>query len=170
MRRMFSKNQIKDIVEQGNLNVDGSISGDEIIENMSGYSFIPNETGDGFTMEHIYAGVVKNGNKITFVSAFKITKTADQDYHKLVGSFIIPSDLMDKLYPTEIDGRDILDIKVGGAFASQNSFVSQQYGLEKLTDKLVIRLYNARTNLTTNTEYFIRCECTLLLSENLIPE
>lgn len=168
----LSEKADKDYLDNGFLKLSGGtltgpFSGPSIIEIMNGYSFTKEGSGDGFDIEYIYAGASKTGNKLTLVVAFNITKTSDADYHKVIGSYTIPGDVFNRLYPTTIDGRAILDIKVAGAFETQQSFISIPYGFEKRTNNVALRLYNARGLLTTNTKYFIRAECTLLLSDNL---
>ena len=165
-----------DATISGDLSVTGKITGGEIIENMSGYSFI-NYEWDPMTIEYIYGGVVKNGNKITFALALNITKTASisSGFFPL-GSFRIPTDVLAKLYPTEIGTySSILDFKVINAIDEDNTATPIQVLVDKSTsggahDVIIGAKGNTLNELTTDVKNFVRIEATFLLSDNLIPQ
>ena len=153
----------------GDLDVKGDLTANSIVENMNGYSFV-RVASAGFTYEGIYAGVVKTGNKITFVIACNITKTdADANTCEL-GQFIVPDSVFNRLYPTQIGTYDFLDVRelqcsqneaihrfVNGYCEKREASVKFVFD-DTLGDKLVV-----------NTKYYVRYELTLLLSDNLIP-
>ena len=61
----------------GNVNIDGTlnatkVTGNEIVENMSGYTFEKANNNDKFNFNYIYASIVKNRNKLTFVCYFHL--------------------------------------------------------------------------------------------------
>lgn len=142
------------------LNATGNVTGNSIIENMSGYSFLPNSSID----ETIYAGVVKNGNKITFCLFVRFTADGSA---KPVGTFNIPSAIGAKIYPTQY-GTDTnwVDTKqiTASVSASQGtSFVARMY--KNSNTQFIV---NFRTDqLTSGTQYVARYEVTFLLSPNL---
>ena len=158
----------------GNLTVSGGISGtavtgDSIIENMSGYSFSKTTNADA-TLEYIYAGVVKNGNKLTFAIALNVTKTGTFSSAVDIGDFYLPSAIMDKLYPTTIGGYTLLNM--GAIKITMDGINTKEvaYQIYKSYTNIIFRLTNSanlNTQFTTNDKYYVRVEATFLLSENL---
>lgn len=159
----------KDIAPK-DVNATGKVTGGEIIENMSGYSAeyisIPN-----LTMENVYVGAVKNGNKLTIVCATNFTKLAD-----LVGSqsyliISIPSEVLSKLYPTTIGIYDCLAFTQVKAVASSGQMKDINILIEKQTNNILIDLQGDTINeLPANVKTYVRVEATFLLSDNLVPE
>lgn len=140
----------------------GPVSGPSIVENMSGYSFVASDSSQ--VNEIIYAGVVKNGNKITFVTFVRFTSDLNSF---AVGSFNIPESIGNKIFPTNY-GSDVnwIDSRLISASISASSAVN-----------IVARMYkNSNTQLTINFRnegttsgmtYVARYEATFLLSDNL---
>lgn len=160
----------------GALSVTGDISGDDIsgnsiIENMTGYSFNKGSESTEVTRDFIYAGVVKTGNKITFVIALNLTRTGTQSGGLQIGQFVLPQAIKDKIYPSEIGGYSYVDVKIVQAWASDsNSKDLQLYCVKNVQGNLNVNLNETPVNaLTQNTTYYVRYELTLLLSDNLIP-
>lgn len=191
MRRMFSEKQIKEMISagaqseiaealEGDISIGGDLSvtgdiagaditGDSIIENMSGYSFELIEN-TGITIEGVYAGCVKNGNKLTFVLAVNLTRTDTVDADVQIGAFAVPDDVWSKLYPTQIGGYPFLDVKSIFAFVSESSYKELTSYIMKASDKIRFNVNKSPINsLVLNTKYYYRYEATFLLSENLIP-
>ena len=171
MRRMFSKNQLEvqteELLASGNL---PSVKANEIIENMSGYSFEEGAVNAGLTKEFVYAGVVKNGNKITFVVALNLTRT-DTVLAVDIGNFILPHSIMEKIYPSRIGGYDYVSVGEYSVWSSDATSKNiQLYSLKDVAnDKITIQgNVTPIGDLTANTKYYCRWELTLLLSENLI--
>ena len=150
----------------GDLPVVGTITGGEIIENMSGYSFAYG-TPTGYTIENVYVGVVKNGNKVTFVTAFNITKTsADADSYITIGGYSIPSAIGDKLFTTLVGAHNFLDVKAIDIFSSRTSKVNTSITMNKASNVLV-NVALGTTTLVVDTKYYARYEATFLLSDSL---
>ena len=105
MRRMYSKNQLEEqsieLLRSGKV---PSIKADEIIENMSGYSF--NDIQTDHAWNPVYAGVVKNGNNLTFVVFGSITVDGTQTGNADICNFTLPNDVASKLYPYSIGGMN----------------------------------------------------------------
>lgn len=155
----------------GNVNIAGNFTADSIIENMSGYSFSGAPTSDAErNIEMVYAGIVKNGNKLTCVIALNITRVATITSTLTLGAFSIPADVASKLFPTNIAGYNVLALAHGKAvedftgngedltasfFKGTNAFYGGCYSTAQLN------------NLTLNTKYYFRAEVTFLLSDNL---
>lgn len=155
----------------GNVNIAGNFTADSIIENMSGYTFSGQPTSDAErSIEMVYAGIVKNGNKLTAVIALNITRIATITSALTLGAFGIPADVASKLFPTNIAGYNVLALSHGKAvedftgngqdltasfFKGTNSFYGGCYSTSQLN------------NLTLNTKYYFRAEITFLLSDNL---
>lgn len=155
----------------GDLEVTGDISGDkisgnEIIENMTGYAFGSSE------LDCIYAGVVKNGNKITFVIFGTYTHTDNSA--KTVGRFTIPSDVGAKLYPyTAGELSNVLSQNELCMFEDSSlTSVAKKVKVEMLkvsNVRLDINIRNiSSAGFTENSTYIFRYEQTYLLSDNLI--
>ena len=173
MRRMYSQSQINQIVKNAIANgllddVDvnaKSLSADSIIENMSGYSFSVTEEA-GWTKDIAYAGVVKNGNKLTMVISGNYTRTSDSasSYPEL-GTFTIPSEIGAKIYPISLD---FIDFRILEVFVSLGDSTPVRAFAEKV-DGTHIKL-SSYSATTLNKTYNYRYELTFLLSENLAPQ
>lgn len=146
-------------------NFTGAITSPSIIENMSGYSFV----NDG-NMTIIYAGVVKNGNKITFVVFGSYTKTAGDSF-KGIGNFTnIPSSVGEKLYPfTQGDLTNCLaSSKITMSdISSRTSKTDVILEIAKVSNTNISLRLLALSALTDNSAYLFRVEQTFLLSDNL---
>lgn len=153
-----------------------SVHANEIIENMSGYSAeLDNTLSEYFEKENVYTSVVKTGNKITFVCAFKVTRKASFTGTDLsLAKFTIPSNIGSKLYPVSLAGYNS-----GIAFSSitaMNQYKSgvDIYGLVEKNNNTQLTIYivakNNLDDLTLDTSYYVRVEATFLLSDNLIPQ
>ena len=149
----------------GDLTINGTldatkVTGNEIVEKMSGYSFEKSLIVD----ETIYAGVVKNGNKITF-SLF-VRFTADGTA-KAVGTFNIPSAVGQKIFPTnygsDTNWVDAKQITASISASEGTPFVARMY--KNSNTQFIV---NFRTDqLASGTTYVARYEVTFLLSPNL---
>ena len=140
----------------------GAISAPSIIEDMEGYSFTEVED-NGWTKNITYAGVVKNGNKLTFVCCGVLTKTDnDATQYPIMGKFIIPSDIASKLFP--ISGT-IIDYRFMDWFVSLGDTLNVRAYTEKDSTTSIQML--AYANATLNKAYNFRYELTFLLSDNL---
>lgn len=152
-------------VELNSLDATGLITGGEIVEKMSGYSFNPYSV-TGYSIDPVYVGAVKNGNKLTLVCAIRITKNSGEALNTIsVGAILIPASVLAKLYPfqdTTLDVRRII--------AVDSSYTEKDVGA--FTDKTATGVSIGLNvgELELNTEYYLRVEQTFLLSENLAPE
>ena len=158
-----------DLEVTGDLEAD-EISGNSIIEKMSGYAFSKLIEVEGLTREFVYAGVVKNGNKLTFVIACNYTRTdtitGGVGY---LGSFDIPSAISSRLYSTPIGSGNYLDLKANKAFQDEGN--SKDIVSYTTKGSNAVAMYTSGLNeLTLNVKYYVRYEVTFLLSDNLIPQ
>ena len=184
MRKMFSKKQIQnmtlnyiegfdEIELSGDLIVDGDleadkISGNEIVEKMEGYSFAFGEVSN-LTIEGVYAGAVKNGNKLTLVIACNLTRTGTCS-NSVLGLFTLPSEVLAKLIPTNVGAYPYLDNEVVKSWSNDSTYVNTICYLQKFSTNVQLKVDATPLNsLTLNTKYYFRYEVTFLLSENLIP-
>ena len=193
MRRMYSKNQIenlsKDIIEgaeSGTLNsvlgldnegalvkgtnVAGKFTANEIIENMSGYTFAIGDNAKT-TYTYYYAGAVKNGNKITFVDFLEFSLNSDFTGSGInIGTFGIPSSIGDKLFPVTIGGAPFLTFNsVAIIKKSSAEIITKAFYIQKQSASALRVGLNVDT-LSLETDYIARVECTFLLSDSLVPE
>ena len=147
--------EVQDLMEQG--------------EPMSGYSFrfIPKEN---LTIEGIYAGAVKNGNKLTLVLACNLTRTDTVVGDPIAGEFTVPSDILSKLYPTLIGSDNYLDLKEIDAWVNDTSKKTIATFMKKSNTLNVVLNVTNVNSLVANTKYYYRYEVTFLLSDNLIPQ
>ena len=168
------------ITISGNLTVTGSITGnsisgsavtgDSIIENMTGYSF-DKQTNSSFTMDYVYAGIVKNGNKLTLALAIDMTRIDSVGGSVFIGEFLIPLSVANKLFPTSIGGVNML--KMGSVTITKDGITTKQvsYQIKKsVGNSITIFLTgsgNIETQFTLNEKYYLRIESTFLLSNNL---
>lgn len=162
----------------GNLTINGTldatkVTGDEIVEKMgSGYS-IYKASKTNINHEIIYAGAVKNGNKLTLVLFGKITRTGDvQNNFFPPCYFYIPKRIADKIYPIPLGNQqDAVASKTIDLFSSPNAKVSTNGIVVKVVQGSLYALqpyiYNI-DSLVINTEYQYRIELTFLLSDNLV--
>ncbi len=155
----------------GNVNIAGNLTADSIIENMpAGYAYNIGGTNSAITKELVYAGVVKNGNKLSFALAMNLTRTDTVVSELSLGNFSIPADINPKLYPTNIGGLDVL--ATGNANAKDYVYevgTDLPYYFAKGTNLLFGAMANTAQldNLPLNTKCYIRIEMTFLLSNNL---
>ena len=147
----------------GNVNVNGNFTANSIVENMQGYSFekLLNDSSV------VYAGIVKNGNKLTAVLAVNITPTQALTYTYL-GKFTLPLSVANKLYPTTIASNELLEVKKGLFYDNEASFTSpieETIYASKAYDGFYLQAYIP--NLQIGKTYYLRYEVTFLLSDNL---
>lgn len=147
---------------QGNVNIDGNFTANSIIENMNGYSFLQNEESLN-DVKLDYVGVVKNGNKITFAIA-GIMNLATAKERVNIGTFTIPNDVGEKLFP--ISNTTFLSY--------DNINIYKNYNTKKDVAFLAIKNSNIRISIATYpnsldlaTDYSFRYEITFLLSDNM---
>ena len=169
----------------GNLNVTGNVSGDNItgnsiIENMEGYGFLVQQTGipTNLNVNIVYAGAVKNGNKLTLVLFGKLTRTGtlSSSYIDFGLAFIVPKDSVgNKIYPYSVGSLEaICDNKIIPFFSGYSTYTNRPILMQKQDlggtniSRLWLNIY-ALDTLTENTETNFRYEATFLLSDNMAP-
>ena len=149
----------------------GDITADSIIENMSGYSWAL-ETLTTISITPVYAGVVKNGNKLTFVLFAKCVNTSANNVS--VGKFTIPEDVASKLYPYQVGTTtSVLSQQELEFFPTSDLTLAPvrcTAEFVKSANNVVLNFRRVNTNLVASTEYTFRLERTFLLSENLASE
>ena len=152
-------------ISVGSLDATGLVTGGEIIEKMSGYSAV----GVQFSAETlVYVGVVKNGNKITFVIFAKFNESTITGSNKTLVRFTIPSAIGAKLYPYTIGASEnILDDKVVPAFSAIATKADVYCSIYKASNVTLDFNVNIQ-NLTAETNYIFRWETTFLLDDNLV--
>lgn len=154
------------------LNVDGELTADEIVENMEGYS--ASLIGDSaLTIEPLYTGVVKNGNKLTFAVSANVTRTAYAGVRSFF-SFAVPKEVNDLLVPFEGNVFDVKAVDFYYDFGSDFSATKKVTSFASMTkgtgDNPAIFMRVNFDGLTNNVKYFVRIECTYLLGENLVTQ
>ena len=149
-------------------NFTGPITAPSIIENMTGYSFDMSSRNPNVTYDDIFAGVVKNGNKLTVVIAVNVTRLSSGVYEFRLGAINVPSEIYSKLYPTNIGGVSLLNNIT--AMATKNTALADKitFGayIQKTGGKIAITISDA-ANFAINDTYYVRIEQTFLLSNNL---
>ena len=153
----------------GNVNIAGNLTADSIIENMSGYSFVT-QTNPSATLEYIYAGAVKNGNKLTIAVALNITRTSNFTSAVTLGNFYLPQSVLDKLYPTPIGNYNLLSMSNITITMDGINTKDVAFQIAKSYTNIVVSLTNSsnlNTQFTLNDKYYVRVEATYLLSNNL---
>ena len=146
-----------------------SLTADEILEKMSGYSYTAPTGVTNMTVEVIYASAVKTGNKLTFVIAMNLTRSGAVADNQNMGYFTIPSTIGAKLYPSLIGTVEYLDVrkieaaKTGWQMTSLDVF-SRKHSGTLISMNLSTSGLN---NLDVDTKYYCRYELTFLLSDNM---
>lgn len=167
---LAAKANASDLAAKANLsgaNFTGAITAPSIIEDMSGYSFIAPTTSEPVIQTTIYAGVVKNGNKLTFALFQKIVVTSTPVGNYLtLGAFSIPSAVLAKLYPTTIGGVDFLDNRTVSLFKSLSSALDMKAYCQKGGTGITLAMHGLQS-IPQNEDYYVRYELTFLLSDNL---
>ena len=150
------------------LAVVGNITGGSIIENMSGYTgAISSSLNANITLNLDYAGIVKNGNKLSLALAGSITRT-DSVSGSEIFRFQIPSNVASKLYPMAIAG--VQGLSFFGVYYASNynaGIPSLPARLTKGNNEIIVEFYGLNT-LVQDTEYLFRIEQTFLLSDSLV--
>lgn len=136
-----------------------------VVELMKGYSFEPSSTPN-IDISFNYVGAVKNGNKLTFVLSFEITRHEGSTSNPTLGFFDLPLSIYNKLMPSAVGGYNFLDCKVVDAFPNHLTSLPVYAYISKHYNRLQVVL-NAVSNLATDTTYYCRYEATFLLSDNL---
>lgn len=153
----------------GNVNIAGNFTADSIIENMPGYSFTK-ENGVAWTA--VFAGVVKNGNKVTFTIFGSYTNAAG-DNDAEIAYFSIPSSVGTRLYPYTLGAViNVLDQKSVAFFKNTSARSAPIYATVETTKNDYSRLnINIRRiaegSFEVGSTYVFRYEVTFLLSQNL---
>lgn len=147
-------------------NFSGAITSPSITEIMSGYSFNLDPLPQYALLNIAYAGVCKNGNKLSFALAGTVGRTGVVSGNNLlIGKFAIPAEIYNNIYP--ISGTSVAYLNLYCA-SDYESGVSCPIVISKVgNNTLGFRLYKVDSNLTENINYHIRCEFTFLLSDNL---
>ena len=157
-------------VELNSLDATALITGGEIVEKMSGYSFTPTTSTEQFTINVVYAGICKNGNKLTYVIFASIKRLASVTGDNIpLGRFTIPASVGSKLYPYTISGiSNVLMNRLENLASGYTAYEEVPSLIFKVSGTQIGgNLYNVNSKLTQDTEYIIRQEVTFLLNDNL---
>lgn len=138
-----------------------------VVEDMTGYEYYT-EVQAGWTKELVYAGAVKNGNKLTLVAAVNVTKTdAGATGYCLLGNFVVPASVGSKLFPADIGGYGVLDLKYISIAYDLYDVIQAKVYTEK-PSSTILAMYLIGSDISAlNKKYYIRYEATFLLSDNL---
>ena len=143
-----------------NLDVDGSITGNEIVEKMNGYSF---ENYSPSLWTAIYVGAVKNGNKLTIVISGTFNRGANGEGNPNIAYINLPSSVAEKLFPWT---GTVLEQKSINFQKDPFNQTPLQIGTMKDGNALRYQLYGIQ-GLAASTDYYFRLEQTFLLSDSL---
>ena len=148
------------------VDADATITGAEIVEKMSGYSMAVTSQSN-YDVEKVYFSAVKNGNKLTVVTALNITKRTGASDNYNYGSITIPSAVGAKLYPATLGVYDnIMDNRVIKCLSNLNSGIDSNAWITKNSNTLLRFNINCY-NMVVDTKYYVRYEVTFLLSDDL---
>ena len=141
-----------------------------VVEVMTGYTFERSTQSLDITIDYKYAGLCKNGNKLTlvlFVGLLPNTNIASGNVIPL-GTFTIPSSVGSRLYGYTLGSQNnILDMKVCELRTSLTSSTSSIGYTIKPSNISLYCASRLSAALTSGTTYLLRYEVTFLLSENL---
>ena len=163
----------------GDLQVNGSISGDEIVENMNGYSLSGvterTITVDGTAVAKltpIMAKVVKNGNTLHLITINKLTGlvATSNKTGEFSGtlSFVLPENIYNKITSSGTQTLTCNEIQGYVNFSTSSSLKLVTGCYTNTNNRL--SFYHSYTNWswTASTIVYFRDELTILLSDNLI--
>ena len=153
----------------GNVNIDGNFTANSIIENMSGYSISNKNAKATFN----YAGVVKNGNKLTIALFLSIQLEEDLGVNLpfTICHINLPLSVANKLTTTTIEGvqnivnnqKQVVNYALNGM--QEANLITYRYG-----QTLILNLSPLSTPMLASRSYLTRIEMTFLLSDNLAGE
>ena len=152
-----------------NLALNGNLTANSIVENMSGYTYYKSTYDSAWN--DVYCGVVKTGNKITFVIFGYIEKSADTPAAATLAAITMPSEIGEKLYPYTIDTVSDLLVQNSILFTDTTDLDSNfegAYLVRKHSNSQLNFSIRGLSQLTNGKTYAFRLECTFLLSDNLI--
>lgn len=169
-------NQDLGAIFSGNISIDGTITanvidglevtGNEIVEKMSGYSI--SNKNDNATFN--YAGVVKNGNKLTIALFLNIQLTEDLGVNLpfTICYVNLPLAVANKLKTTTIDGvANIVNNQKLTINYSLNNMQEANLITYRFGQTLSFDLSPLETPMLATRNYVVRVEMTFLLSDNL---
>lgn len=154
-------------IAPANVAATGNITANSIIENMTGYTFTPdgNLVSNGLTLT--YVGVVKNGNKITFVIAgYYDGDVTAAEYHPYLGNFKIPSEIGAKLFPMQGSYLEFKKILLSKDYQNNKTLNASLFKINNTT--LGSQIFGIKNETWTSDNYVFRFETTFLLSDSLV--
>ncbi|MBO7713217.1 MAG: hypothetical protein J6S85_06575 [Methanobrevibacter sp.] len=153
-------------------NFTGAITSPSIIEDMAGYSFVKGSPSQMSNMTYNYAGIVKNGNKLTYAIALTAT-VGDSNIAGNTplnfGRFNIPSAILAKLFPYTQGGlENVLEDRIVNLRKSDTTTgIVEALAFAIKGDAGITAYIYPRDTLLASTSYNVRIEVTFLLSDNL---
>lgn len=153
----------------GNLTASGTITGsvvtgNSIVEIMNGYR-AEVRTNTGWTVEKVYIGACKTGNKLTVVVALNLTRGTGAANNPTLINFIVPEEVGQNLYPSSITGT--LDSKNVAAYKDYLNHVGIDTFVTKASNSLFRIAIENGNALELATPYYFRYEATFLLGPTL---
>ena len=182
MKRMHTNEQIKDlskaelesngiVISPSGISIAGSLEAGELLEAMGdGYSYDTGEGSEYYEVDTTYAGIVKTGNKITFVALVEITPLQDITTGMYVNAsvFNIPESIGAKLIPYLIGITPLLSAGLMPLYYDYaDTFKTHSYMFEKISNTQIKARVYAKATLETGKKYIGRFEQTFLLSDSL---
>lgn len=163
----------------GDINIAGTINatnvtGDNIVENMTGYSFNIASDDAYQTKTYHYVGAVKNGNKLTiaiYLTFNMLQAVAARSRTFTIGTLYIPSTVGAKIYPaTQGSFTDVI-----ASFSPTMQLASADYTFKSgcvlirksSNTNFGIYFYN-NEDVEASESYNVRIEVTFLLSDSLV--
>ena len=155
----------------GNVNIAGNFTANSIIENMSGYG-LENAYNPPAEFVRSYAGIVKNGNKLTLVVSGVYTKSSSQSAWVNCFDFKVPSSISSKIVNDTLDGQSVASIyrvefykTITSTPIVRNLKIVKDY--QQIIGQFTSSASMVNSDFETDVPYKYRIEVTFLLSENL---
>lgn len=162
----------------GNVNINGTlkanvvdgtkVTGNEIVEKMSGYSFNKTASTSDFELSYNYASACKTGNKITFAIFGSLKRLSESLLSNVrLGIFNIPSTIGEKLYPIQLSGINTLGTiltNFANGITTKNEHSLSAFKMSNT--QIGVFLYDFST-FEVGTNYTFRFEMTFLLNGNM---
>lgn len=138
-----------------------------VVEVMTGYGAHVMSIDPNTIITNVYTGAVKNGNKLTLVTAVNIeVSSAAYDRLAYLTYMSVPNAIANKIFPafgSTLDSRQLILI-VDEVVTNQKTAIGF---VQKSDSTLYFRAY-LPADLEVGKTYYVRYELTLLLSEGLI--
>ena len=151
----------------GNININGTLTANNIVEVMSGYS-LENGYNPPSAFVRDYVGINKQGNLLTITFSGVYTKTSETTNFVNIGLVRLPQAIANKLYISSFMGEQILSIENVRFYKNYTTYIDKPFVFRKEGSGIVIQVRDNMINdFETDIPYMYRFNVVFDLSDNL---